>query len=40
MFHRLNRRIEVTLGDFQFACALEPHLARALIDSRGLAPAS
>src|SRR5229473_364826 len=37
MFHPLNRGIEVTLCHFQFACALGPHLARALLDSRGLA---
>jgi hypothetical protein len=37
VFHPLNR-IEVTLADLQFACALGAHLARALIDSRGLAP--
>src|SRR5229473_1435325 len=37
MFHPLNRGIEVTLCHFQFACALGPHLTRALLDSRGLA---
>src|SRR6266851_1130979 len=38
MFHPLNRSIEVTLADLQLACALDPHLARALIDSRGVSP--
>src|SRR5713101_7594683 len=38
MFHPLNRGIEVTLADLQLACALDPHLARALIDSRGVSP--
>src|SRR5260370_6048894 len=37
MFHLLEGGIEVTFGDFQFACAPGPHLARALIDGRALA---
>ncbi len=36
-YHLLKRDIEVTLADLQFACALGPHLARALLDSRALA---
>jgi biotin synthase-related radical SAM superfamily protein len=37
-FIRVNRGIEITLAELQFPCALDPHLARAPIDSRGLAP--
>ena len=37
LFHPLERGVEVTLSDFQFARAFHPPLARALIDSRALA---